>query len=326
MEKNALISMIVPVYNVEQYIEKCLESIINQTYNNIEIILIDDGSTDKSGIICDNYSKIDNRIKVFHKKNGGLSDARNFGIKKSKGKYITFIDSDDSIESDYIEYLYNLIKKYDVKLSICAYTVVTDNKKYNIGKNYKEKLMDKKECLKRLLCEHGFTVSACAKLYSIELFKNVIFPPNKLCEDNGTIYKTIMKCPYVAYGDESKYNYYKRSNSIMNSKFNGRKLDLLEMTELMCTEIDNEFSELKKYTEKKRIHSNFSILRQMIYSKLDKNMQKKEKEIITYLKSKKNVILFNKIYDKRDKFAILSLLLGKKVFKLSWNLYNKKRS
>ena len=109
--KNELISIVVPIYNVEKYLEKCVESILRQTYKNIEIILVDDGSPDLCGEICENYKKIDKRITVIHKKNGGLSDARNYGIKHSNGKYITFIDSDDYVERDYIEYLYNLIKK-----------------------------------------------------------------------------------------------------------------------------------------------------------------------------------------------------------------------
>ena len=119
MNKQDLISVIVPVYNVENYLKRCLDSIINQTYQNIEIILIDDGSTDNSGNLCEDYKKIDNRIKVVHKTNGGLSDARNTGIKKAKGKYITFVDSDDYVEYDYVEYLYNLIKKYDTNISFC---------------------------------------------------------------------------------------------------------------------------------------------------------------------------------------------------------------
>ena len=110
MSDNDLISIIIPIYNVEKYMEKCLNSVVNQTYNNIEIILIDDGSKDKSREICDNYAKKDNRIKVVHKENNGVSSARNTGIDMSKGKYITFIDSDDYIDTDYIETLYKISK------------------------------------------------------------------------------------------------------------------------------------------------------------------------------------------------------------------------
>ena len=124
MKKQDLISIVVPIYNVEKYLEKCINSIIIQTYKNIEIILVNDGSTDSSGKICDIYLKIDKRIKVVHKKNGGLSDARNVGIENAKGKYIAFIDSDDFLDSDFIEILYNLIIEYNADVSCCKCNVI----------------------------------------------------------------------------------------------------------------------------------------------------------------------------------------------------------
>ena len=124
-----LISIIVPVYNVEKYLNRCIDSILLQTYNNIEILLIDDGSLDKSSQICDEYMKKDKRIKVIHKKNGGLSDARNAGIDIARGKYITFIDSDDSVEKDLVEYLYKLVINFNTKMSICSHRVIFDEGK-----------------------------------------------------------------------------------------------------------------------------------------------------------------------------------------------------
>ena len=115
-----LISVIIPIYNVEQYLKECLESVINQTYRNLEIILVDDGSKDKSGKICDEYKNKDERIKVVHKENGGLSDARNAGMKIATGKYIQFIDSDDFIDKDMIETLYNLIIENEADISMCS--------------------------------------------------------------------------------------------------------------------------------------------------------------------------------------------------------------
>ena len=321
MKNDILISIIVPVYNVEKYLDDCVKSLVKQTYQNIEIILVDDGSKDKSGKHCDKWLKKDNRIKVYHKENGGLSDARNYGLKKCNGEYVTFIDSDDDVTPDYVEYLYNLCLNYKTDISICSYNNVIDNKIIDNGVDYKEEKLSCKECLKRLLCEQGFTVSACAKLFKTKLFYDVEFPFGKLCEDNGTTYKLILKCKNIAYGNESKYNYYKRENSIMTSPFNERKYDLLEMTDLMCNDINKKYPDLKDYTEKRTINSHFSILRQMIFSKLNKENKKKEKEIIKYLKSKRKVILKNNIYDKRDRFAITSLLVGKWFFKLSWRIY-----
>ena len=135
MKKN-LISVILPIYNVSDYLDRCMKSVINQTYKNIEIIMVDDGSTDDSALKCDEYKEKDDRIVVFHKENGGLSDARNYGIKRASGDYITCVDSDDFVDLDYIEYLYSLITKYNVKMSICQHRVLYSNGKVKeFGKN-----------------------------------------------------------------------------------------------------------------------------------------------------------------------------------------------
>lgn len=321
--KEDLISVVVPIYNVEEYLETCIKSIISQTYKNIEIILVDDGSPDNCGKVCDEYAQKDNRIKVIHKENGGLSDARNAGIDIAKGKYITFVDSDDDILTEYIEYLYGLIVNYKTKMSIASYTIVSQKKHINIGKGYTEKLMNTKECLERMLCEDGFTISSCAKLYSKELFNEVKFPKGKLNEDNGTTYKLILQCDKIAYGNKSIYNYYKRENSIMTSKFNLSKMDLIELTDEMCDEIDNMYPDLVDTTVKKRITSRFSILRQILVNDLNKEQKQIEREIEKYIKQRKKIILKNKKMDKRDKMALITLILGKKVFMLTWKIYYK---
>lgn len=322
MEKEPLISVIVPVYNVENYLKNCLESIINQTYKNIEILLIDDGSTDNSGEICNQISNQDVRIKVYHKRNGGLSSARNYGLKKAIGKYITFIDSDDDIEIDYIEYLYYLIKKYKVDMSVCAYKVIFGNKIINLGKNYLEKNLTKIECLSKLLCEKGITVSACAKLYKKSLFQGIKFPEGKLCEDNGTTYKLIDQCEFIAYGEKPKYNYYKRNNSIMTSNFKINKLDLIELSDEMCDYLE-KYDELRDEVQKKRFHCRISILRQISESQNDKEY----KPLINSLCQEiKNLgIKKNKCFNLRDKMAFYSLKLGYIPFKINWKIYNKLR-
>lgn len=320
--RSELISVIIPVYNVEKYLDRCIKSVINQTYETIEIILIDDGSTDKSLEICYKYLNKDNRIKVFHKENGGLSSARNYGIDVATGKYLTFIDSDDDIEKDYVEYLYNLMKKYNTKMSICSYSIIK-NKITNFGINLEEKLLSTEECLDNLLCEKGFTVSACAKMYHKNLFKNIRYPLNKLCEDNGTTYKLIMECNNIAYGNESKYNYYIHNNSITTSEFNLRKLDLIELVDIMCDDIIKKFPNLINSVEKRRTSSRFSILRQILESKNSKKYINIQKDIIKYLKNKNKTIIINPKSDIRDKLAIILLMINKNLFKLGWKIYLK---
>ena len=148
---NELITVVLPIYNVSAYLKRCIESVIHQTYENLDIILVDDGSTDDSGIICDEYASIDSRITVVHKENGGLSDARNKGIELAKGQFITFIDSDDYIDDDYVEYLYNLIKRYNTRMSICSHTVVYDNGTILNKETGEEDVLSSERVLERIL-------------------------------------------------------------------------------------------------------------------------------------------------------------------------------
>ena len=179
MEK---ISIIVPVYNVEKYLKKCIDSIINQTYKNIEIILVDDGSKDSSGRICDEYIEKDKRIVTIHKKNGGLSDARNEGIKKATGKYLSFIDSDDYIEENMIGNLYKSIIENDSDISTCAKIIEYSNKK--IIKNNKSNFcINNNEAMKRMLTFDEIDTSACDKLFKKDLFLNIKFPVGRYYED-----------------------------------------------------------------------------------------------------------------------------------------------
>lgn len=318
-----LISVIIPVYNAEKYLNKCINSILLQTYKNIEILLVNDGSTDNSQEVCEEFRNKDRRVKVIYKENGGASDARNVGIKNSNGKYITFVDSDDTVEENYIEYLYNLLENYSTNMSIAAYSVISNEKSINIGKGYKEELLDVKECLDRLLCEKGFTVSPCSKLYDKSLFDDIEYPKGKLFEDNETTYRLIMKCHKIAYGNKSIYNYYKRENSAMTSEFNMKKMDLIELSDKMCDNIESKYPELKCSTDKKRVTARFSILRQILVGKLDNEQKIVVKEIKKYIKSSKWQILKNPKIDKRDKIALISLMFGNGFFAFAWNVYSK---
>ena len=316
-ENKDLISVIVPVYNVEKYIRRCLDSIVNQTYSNLEIILIDDGSKDASGKICDEYAKKDNRITVIHKKNGGLSDTRNVGINAAKGKYITFVDSDDIICCDYIEHLYYLLKKYNCKMSISGLEIVPSKNKKN--DKYIEEKIEKTEALRRLLVD-DISVSSCSKLYEISLFKDVHFPKGKLYEDNGTTYKLIEKCDSIGYSNKKIYKYYRNSNSITNKKFDNRKLDLIELTDEMCNDL-LKYNELHNAIGVKRNEARFSIARQVVLSKpFDKNVYAECKRFII---DNKKYIFNNPDSNSRQKKAYYILMLGPFFLKLAWKIYSK---
>lgn len=322
MEKD-LISIIIPVYNVEKYLRNCLDSVLAQTYKNIEIILVDDGSTDGCPEICDEYAKKDSRIKVIHKEYEGVSEARNVGLGQVNGKYIAFVDSDDSVSTDYIEYMYRLLVENNTKLVIAAHTVVSNGKTINFGDGYTEKVLTTEEALDRMLCEKGFYIAVWAKLCDKELFNNIKFPKGKINEDNLVTPKLILQCEKIAYGNKSIYNYNKRKNSITMSKFNLSKMDLIELTDQMCDEIEAQYPNLKDSINKKRVTSRFSVLRQMAVVKLNEQEKILEKEIVKYIKQRKNEILKNDKTSKRDKIALMALMLGKRFFAFSWKVYCK---
>lgn len=216
---NELISVVVPIYKVENYLKKAINSIINQTYKNIEIILVDDGSPDNCGNICDEYSKKDNRIKVIHKKNGGLSDARNVGVEIAKGEYILFIDSDDWIENNMIEELYKNIKYNNCDISICEFIEEDSNGKIIKSKKYDKEIIvfNNKEALKDLIIQKNITNHAWNKLYKRSLFDDIKYPKGQLMEDISTTYKLFEKSNRIVYQNIPLYHYIQRNTSILGN-------------------------------------------------------------------------------------------------------------
>ena len=215
MNNQELISVIIPIYNVEKYLKECIESVINQTYTLLEIILIDDGSTDNSLKICKELAKIDSRIKLYHKDNGGLADARNYGIDRATGKYITFLDSDDFIEKDMYEVLYNDLVFNKAQISGCDYYIFCNNR--TVKSDDAEKnicIMNTEKALIKMNELIGFGLSACNKLFLAQLFDNIRFPKGKLNEDWYIMYKILDKADVIVYNPVAKYYYRQRENSI----------------------------------------------------------------------------------------------------------------
>ncbi len=314
-----LISVILPIYNIKDYLDKCMRSIIAQTYKNLEIIMVDDGSSDGSEKMCDDYLAKDKRIRVFHKKNGGLSDARNYGIERSNGEYITCIDPDDFVDKDYVEYLYQLLKKFDCKISICQHRVVFDRGKIEEKGFSGAEVLSNKCCIERMLYHDVVDTSAWAKLYHKSLFDTVQYPVGKLFEDIATTYKLMLQCDKIAVGYQSKYNYIIRSNSIVNGKFNPKKLDLLEMTDNMGKEVLTVYPDLEKAVLRRRVYARFSTLNQMSGVK---GLEEKRQEIIDFIMKYKGVVITDSKTPKRDIVAIRLLSLGYPVYSLLWKLYS----
>ena len=214
-----LISVIVPIYKVEKYLKKCVESILEQTYSNLDIILVDDGSPDNSGDIIEEFRKKNERIRTIHQKNGGLSDARNSGIKIAKGKYIVCIDSDDWIEKNMIEVLYKDIINTNSDISVCEFVEEDDLQNILSTKKYNNEIIEfsSKEALKSLIKQDILTNHAWNKLYKASLFKGIEYPKGQLMEDVSTTYKLFEKANKIVYQNTSLYHYIQRGTSILGN-------------------------------------------------------------------------------------------------------------
>lgn len=224
-----LISVVIPVYNVEQYLEKCVRSVLAQTYKNLEIILVDDGAKDNSGKMCDDLALLDERIKVIHKENGGLSDARNHGMKIATGDYIGFVDSDDYIAEDMFETLYNLIEENNADISIVSFYEMYKNRLIGVRDSGNLEVMTKQEAMKELLIDTKIQSYAWNKLFKKELFNNLEFPTGKNFEDIATTLLLFERSEKIALLEKPKYYYLRRDDSIVGVRNSKTYTDYLEV-------------------------------------------------------------------------------------------------
>lgn len=213
-----LISVIVPVYKVEKFLCRCVDSIIAQTYDNLEIILVDDGSPDNCGNICDEYAEADKRVKVVHKKNGGLSDARNVGMENSKGELIAFVDSDDWLSLDYFEVLYRNLLNTDADISICDFLRLDNELDANVSSMGEIETFTNLEAIEQLFGRLYLQfVIACGKLYKRKVIGDKSFPIGKIHEDEYLTYRLLYDSHRVCYTSHKMYYYWQHSGSIMSN-------------------------------------------------------------------------------------------------------------
>lgn len=287
-----LISIIIPVYNVENYLEECVQSVLGQTYKNIEVILVDDGSKDKSGDMCDKLQQIDSRIIVIHKDNGGLSSARNVGLAECSGNYVSFIDSDDIISEHYISDLYNCLINTNSDISMSGLLRFKDRVIFK-DKTDKIVTLSSKKAASNILYQKKqdfFSVSACAKLYKKSLFNNVKYPEGKINEDLAVIVDLIMQCEKVSCIFNYNYFYRITDNSITTSSFSLKNLDVLEISKDIICKYDNNRI-LAKAAKNMFFRRNIEVLGKMITSKYNDQILKNK--IIDDIKKLRFCILFD---------------------------------
>lgn len=279
-----LISVIVPVYKTEKYIARCINSILCQSYENIELILVDDGSPDKSGVICDDFGKRDSRVKVVHKENGGASSARNIGLQIASGEYLEFVDSDDWIEQDAFEKMYSLILENNAQMVISDLQIVSKGKKHKQALKTKISVWDKKECLDHFFRIHGEmdNHSVCGRLIKSDLMEEFRFIEGRMNEDIHSSYYLAAKCNRTVYTNKIFYNYYKNVDGVTNSKFTKKKLDLLyiwDVVSKMASQMTPEYVSVCAINYKR---AEFTLLTQMNlngYDKTDDFLNKTKKEL-----------------------------------------------
>lgn len=313
MDKNDLISVIVPVYRVEPYIEKCIDSIVNQTYERLEIILVDDGSPDTCGEICDRYAKEDSRIRVIHKENGGLSDARNVGMERASGEYIAFIDSDDWIEPNMIEVLYRACVDSGARMACCGRFDANEDysKRKGICPN-KDEVVSTEDMLNYMLSSNGTSCIACDKLYHKDLFLGVRFPKGKIYEDIPTVYKCVIRAEKIALCAIPLYNYYHRSTAITNMSFSPRLFDYTEHTKMVLEEMEKSYPSVLDSAKKMRVESIAFLLSKISLQKREirKKYKAEYKELLRELRSLKSFWKRSGLIASRSRLLYTCLTFG----------------
>lgn len=319
MNLKPLISVIVPIYNVDRYLGRCLNSIISQTYKNIEIILVNDGSTDNSFSICQNYQKMYPNISIINQSNQGLSVARNVGIEKATGEYIMFIDSDDWIHSNTINILYKDLIGYKAEIAICGMTKCFSYSPNTVLRKSRVESLDQKEAIKRML--NGEWISAWAKLYKKELFNNIKFPPGKTNEDYPVLIHLFEQCKCITYNSIPLYYYYYREGSICNSPLSLRKFDEIDNAQHVAEYTYHSFPDLYYLAEFNWIASLIKLYFTII--SYDINSYKPQQiRIRQTIKKNFKSFFFNRKVGIKYKPFILSILLGSQFSRIWGEIYN----
>ena len=323
MEKD-LISVIVPVYKVEEYLNRCVDSIINQTYKNLEIILVDDGSPDNCGKICDDYAKHDKRIKVIHKKNGGLSDARNAGLDIAKGKYIGFVDSDDYISENMYEILYKELVKNKADISICKY-IYFKNIIPEFTTDYEITSYTNIEAILELIKikQRKIQDYAWNKLYKRKLFKKIRYPKNFVFEDIGTTYLLFYEAKKIINIDCILYAYYDNSNSITSNKNPKNISDIIEMTTQRSKFLLKNFNEYKdSIILNRNINILCALLRGTHYNDKEFFFSKKIQRVRELLKNSDKKLMKSKLIPLRYRIQYKLLCFNKNLFYIANKIYD----
>ena len=272
------ISVVIPAYNVEKYLDKCMNSVLNQSFTDFEVLLIDDGAKDSTVQLCDKYAEKDTRVKTYHKKNGGLSDARNAGINVARGKYVTFIDGDDYVKDNYLELLYNTLLKHCADISaVRIQKFYSDEMRNNIKENLSSISLSGLQALEYMFYQKMIDTSSCALLLPLEIAKNNPFPVGKFHEDEFTTYKYYATVKSVAISMQSAYFYRQRRDSIMHM-LGQANIDELDAADNLVEECKIKWPKLVPAANSKKFSDYCQVLMNIKNIKEEKIKEEKNKK------------------------------------------------
>ncbi len=315
---NPLVSVIIPVYNVEKYVREAVDSIINQTYKELEIFLVDDGSTDSSGKICDEYKDKDKRIVVIHKENGGLSSARNIAMEEMRGRYVFFHDSDDVVANDIIEEYVKLCQNNnaDIVMGTC-YEFFGELKQYPKFEVEEISCYSKIEALKLMFMDEKLHHCAAGPLFKSDLWQGIRFPLGKLYEDHATVFFVAARANKIVYCDDKRCFYRMRLDSITNSNVTSRDMMLLDINDDVASEIIKMYPELKPYILRMTMVIYLKLYSRILYVGFNA-FQTEQKRILKTIEENSDEFIKSGLARKQDIIKVKAALFGKVPF---WCVY-----
>lgn len=314
------ISIIVPVYNCEKYISNCINSILEQSFKDFELILVDDGSSDRSFEICESFARKDSRVKAIHQLNSGVSRARNRGLDEVQGEYIGFVDGDDCVDKEMYERLYKNLADNDADISICGivnYFLKKDGTTEKVRQSQVDGfwIFSGEQALKEALQSRLYSVNPVNKLFKRELFDKLRYPEGKISEDAFLIPVVISKANRVVYDSKPMYYYLRRENSITTSNFSYNDWDVVEAYENHLNMISEKFPNLKKVAKFRYLWSYTYVIDKIMICENSENYLKDFKKAFDFIKKNILQIIFNPYFSFKRKIAVIVLLLNKKIYK-----------
>lgn len=304
-----MVSIIIPVYNVQDYLARCVDSVLTQTYTDLEIILVDDGSIDISGDICDEYALHDARVRVIHKENGGLSDARNAGLDVARGNYVAFIDADDYVHPSFVELLLKTINETGAQIAVSTWQELKDGDKPRKVKTKRPRctILTQEEAISSVFYQKKFNHSACSRIFETQLFNNLRFPEGMLYEDLAIIYPLLCKVEKVALINTPMYYYMHRQGSIITT-MSLRRTHVLDHIERIEDQVANEAPQYLPAVRSRHLSACFNMLRLMPVD--DPKWQATKERCWDYIKNMRFLCIKDSKVRLKNKIACLLSYFG----------------